>query len=220
MTSAGKQVYEKDLTLSTALLLTTRLRADGYQVVLTRASDMSVAKLSAGDVQQGALSVAADHRDLVARVDCANAVHAQLFFSIHFNAFDQPGVAGAETFYDDARPFTAENLRLAGLVQSGIIGSLEAAGYPEPDRGVAADSTDAAPTLSAAAAAYDHLLVLGPAQAGYLDVPSAMPGALTEPLFLSNLRDATIAAGPAGQQAIARGIESGVMQYFGDAPTP
>ena len=214
VTSAGKRVYEKDLTLSTALLLLPRLRADGYEVVLTRSSDMSVAKLAAADVQDGALTVAADHRDLVARVACANASHAQLFVSIHFNAFNQPGVAGVETFYDDARTFTADNARLAGLVQSGIVGALSAAGLAEPDRGTAPDSTDAAPTLSAAAAAYNHLLVLGPAQPGYLDAPSAMPGALTEPLFLTNLRDATIAAGAAGQEAIARGIEEGIQRYF------
>jgi len=213
-TTSGQQVFEKDLTLATARLLSARLRAAGYRVVMARVKDASVASLSAADVQGGALSVAADHRDLVARVACANAAHAQVLVSIHFNGFSDPGVGGTETFYDDARPFSARNEAFATLVQQDVVAQLAAAGWQEPDRGVQPDSSDAAPTLSAAAAAYDHLLELGPAQRGYLDTPSAMPGALIEPLFLTNVREATIAASPRGQDAIAHGLELAIEQFL------
>ena len=42
------------------------------------------------------------------------------------------------------------------------------------------------PALSEAAAAYGHLLLLGPAMAGYFATPSQMPGALIEPLFITD----------------------------------
>lgn len=218
-TTAGNTVYEKDLTLATARKLTTILRADGYGVVLSRTRDGSVAPLAPGDAPGGVYSVDGDHKDLVARVACANASHAQLLVSLHFNGFDDPSVGGTETFYDDARPFTPQNLTLAQLVQTSLMAQFGAAGWTIPDRGAAADSTDDEPTLSAAAAAYPHLLLLGPAQPGYLDHPSTMPGVLCEPLFLTDPAEADVAASAAGQQAIARGIARGIEQ-FAQGQTP
>lgn len=212
--SGGRPVYEKDLTLATARTLTDLLRADGYTVVLSRTRDSSVARLSAAAAPGGVYSVAGDHADLEARVACANAAHAQLLVSLHFNGFSNPAVGGAETFYDDARPFSAQNLRLAQLVQSGVASQLAVAGWQVDDRGAIADSTDIAPTLSDAAAAYPHLLLLGPAQAGYFAHPSAMPGVLCEPLFLTNPEEAAIAASARGQTAIAQGIAHGIEQYL------
>jgi N-acetylmuramoyl-L-alanine amidase len=215
-TSSGKRVYEKDLTLATAQRLMAILRADGYRVVLSRTHDGSVAHLSAADTPNGAFSVGGDHKDLLARVACANSVHADLLISLHFNGFDDPAVGGAETFYDDARPFSAQNLALAQSVQDGLLARFKAADLIIPDRGVAPDSSDDEPTLSAAAAAYPHLLLLGPAQPGYLDRPSTMPGVLVEPLFLTDPAEADVAASAAGQDAIARGIAQGISAYEQD----
>lgn len=211
--TAGGRVYEKDLALATAQTLATLLRRRGFTVVLSRTRDGPVARLSAADAQSGAYSLAGNHQDLAARVNCANAAHAKLLLSLHFNGFDDPTVGGAETFYDTARPFSTQSLRLAGLVQRNVIAQLAAAGWQIPDRGVADDATGVGEAVGAEAAAYGHLYELGPAQAGYLDEPSAMPGVLVEPLFLSDPVEATIAASGRGQQAIAAGLADAMAQF-------
>jgi len=66
--------------------------------------------------------------------------------------------------------------------------------------------------MSAAAAAYGHLLLLGPAQTGVFATPSRMPGALIEPLFITDPFEASIAASVAGQQSIANGIAQAIEQ--------
>ena len=212
-TSAGQTVHEKDLTLATAQTLAGILRAAGYTVVMSRVTDSSVAALTPDDLPNGVFSAEGKHKDLVARVACANASHAALLVSLHFNGYSDPSVGGTETFYDDARPFSAQNLALAKLVQQDVVAQLAAAGWAVPDRGASPDSSDEEPTLTAAAAAYNHLLELGPAQPGYLDQPSAMPGVLVEPLFLTDPAEADIAADPRGQSAIAQGIAVAIEQF-------
>ena len=66
----------------------------------------------------------------------------------------------------------------------------------------------------AEAAAYGHLLLLGPAMAGYFSTPSQMPGALIEPLYLTDPFEGSIATSPGGQQTIAQGLAAAIEQYF------
>ena len=54
-----------------------------------------------------------------------------------------------------------------------------------------------------------------PAAEGYLATPSEMPGAVVEPLFITDPFEASIAAGEAGQQAIALGITRAVDTFLG-----
>jgi N-acetylmuramoyl-L-alanine amidase len=217
-TTRGTFIYEKDLTLATTQMLAGLLRADGYTVVMSRVQDGSVAALTSADLPDGVFSAAGKHKDLLARVACANASHAAVLLSLHFNGFSNHAVGGVETFYDDARSFSAQNLALAKLVQQNVVAQLAAAGWNVPDRGVSPDSSDAEPTLTAEAAAYNHLLELGPAQPGYLDQPSGMPGVLVEPLFLTDPFEADIAADPRGQGAIAQGIATAIEQFLGANP--
>jgi hypothetical protein len=65
-------------------------------------------------------------------------------------------------------------------------------GYAIPDDGVLQDS-GLGSALTSAAVAYGHLLLLGPAKAGYFTTPSQMPGALIEPLFVTDPFEASIA---------------------------
>jgi N-acetylmuramoyl-L-alanine amidase len=51
--------------------------------------------------------------------------------------------------------------------------------------------------------------------AGYFSTPSEMPGALIEPLFITDPYEGSIAASPVGQQVIAGGLAEAVNQYFG-----
>ncbi len=69
---------EKRLTLDVAQRVKTQLEAKGYKVIMTRTTDRYV--------------------ELEDRADYANRARADLFVSIHFNAFPQPSVHGTETY--------------------------------------------------------------------------------------------------------------------------
>ena len=202
-------VLEKDVTLATGTRLAALLQADGYRVVLSRTKDSSVMELSASDSVSGALTASAEHRDLVTRAACANAADASALLSIHFDAFDDPSVGGTETFYDGARPFASANKRLALDVQSALVSALGTS-----DRGVWTDDQLGAPALTSEGNTYGHLVVLGPADPGYVDNPSQMPGALVEPLFLTNPAEARLASSAAGQERMAVALKEGLEKYL------
>jgi N-acetylmuramoyl-L-alanine amidase len=210
--AGGKQVLEKDATLAVATRLGALLRADGYGVVMARTQDSSVTRLAASDSITGALTNSAEHRDLVTRAACANASNASVLVSIHFDGFSDPSVGGTETFYDSARPFAATSKRLAADLQAGLV-----SGLGTSDRGVWTDDQLAAPALTSSGNSYGHLIELGPASAGWVDDPSQMPGALVEPLFITNPTQAAIASDPAGQQRIAQAMEAGLIKFFSGA---
>lgn len=69
---------EKRLTLDVAQRVKTQLEAKGYKVLMTRTTDKYV--------------------ELEDRADYANRARADLFISIHFNAFAQVSVNGTETY--------------------------------------------------------------------------------------------------------------------------
>jgi N-acetylmuramoyl-L-alanine amidase len=210
--AGGQQVLEKDVTLGVGARLASLLRADGYRVVMSRTGDSSVTKLSADDSVAGALTASAVHRDLVSRTECANAAGASVLLSIHFDGFDDPSVGGTETFYDAARPFALQNRRLAADLQAAL-----AAGLGVADRGVWTDDQLGAPALTTTGNLYGHLIELGPAAAGWVDNPSQMPGALVEPLFLTNPAQARFASDPLGQQRVAVALGVGLKKYFSGA---
>jgi N-acetylmuramoyl-L-alanine amidase len=207
--SKGHQVLEKDVTLAVATRLSELLRAAGYRVVMARTQDTTVIKLSDTDSVFGSLTASAEHRDLAARASCANAAGAAALLSIHFDAFADPTVGGTETWYDSARTFAQANRRLATDVQSALVAALGTS-----DRGVWTDDQLAAPTLTTSGSTYNHLIELGPLSAGWVDDPSQMAGALVEPLFLTKPGEAQIADDPAGQQAIAGALETGIVRFL------
>jgi N-acetylmuramoyl-L-alanine amidase len=201
-TSDGRRVEEKTVALEVALDLSARLRRDGYRVVLSRTRDGTVATFGPRDPP--VTSADGVRRDLLARIACANASGASVLISIHCNGFDDPSVGGTETVYDDVRPFAARSRRLAQDLQRAMVADLGLT-----DRGVVSDDRLDAYTLSDRADRYGHLLLLGPAQPGYVDHPSRMPGALVEPLFLTAPAEADLAASASGRQEIARALAAG-----------
>jgi N-acetylmuramoyl-L-alanine amidase len=207
-TASGRIVLEKDATLAVALRLESLLRADGFAVVMSRTQDTTVRKLAAADSSYGAITSSAEHRDLAARAACANATGAGALVSIHFDGYSDPSVGGTETFYDAARSFAASNRVLATDLQAALVGRLAAA-----DRGVWTDDQLAAPTLTGSGESYNHLIELGPLSEGWVDNPSEMPGALVEPLFVTNPAEAQIASDPGGQQKIAEALEAGLLKF-------
>jgi N-acetylmuramoyl-L-alanine amidase len=214
VTQSGATVHEADLTLPVVLDTMSLLRAQGFRVVLSRTTGGSVARLTAADLANGELTVQGSHDDVAARDRCANLARATILVGVYFDAGTSSGNAGSITAYDGARPFAAANLRLATLVQTEVLAALNAHGWAIPDDGVVSDVSLGGPPLSATAAAYGHLLLLGPALPGWFDTPSQMPGALIEPLFVTDPFEASIAASPAGQEAIAAGLDQAVGQYL------
>lgn len=206
--AGANHVLEKTIALDVGMRLGELLRADGYRVVLSRTGDSSVVELGRSDSVYGAMTAAAVHRDLMARVACANASSASVLVSIHFDAFDDPSVAGSETLYDADRTFSGSNQHLAAALQSAVV-----AGLGVTDRGVWTDDA-VGMALTSSGSLYDHLVVLGPAAAGWVDQPSEMPGALVEPLFLTNPAEARFANDPSGQLRIAEALRQGVEKYL------
>jgi len=220
-TSAGQQVDESNVNLAIGLDTVAPLRAAGYRVVVSRTQDSTVARLSAADTSGNLLTALGVHDDVVARDACANLAHADALVGIYMNAAVSSRGAGSVTVYDTARPFAAANHRLAGLLQTAVLEAMNSHGWQIPDDGAVPDSgfgssvgDPSAGGLAAAAAAYDHLLLIGPAATGYFATPSEMPGAVIEPLYLTDPFEASVAVTAADQAVVAGGIVSAVEQFL------
>lgn len=219
-TEAGTTVYEGTLTLPVELDAAALLRARGYRVVVSRTADTTVVRLGPADLSGGALSLLGAHDDVAARDRCADLARADVLVGIYFDAGAGPQDAGSVTAYDAVRPFAAANQRLATLVQQDVLEAMNAQGWGIPDDGVVTDGvvgslvpTSSASPIARGAATYGHLLLLGPADPGYFSTPSLMPGAVVEPLFVTDPFEASVAVSAHGQQVIARGIAAAVQQF-------
>ncbi len=211
-TENGTVVEESTVNLPIELDTMAILRAQGFRVVVSRTGDTSVTKLGPADVSDGELTAQGVVADVGARDVCANMAGADILIGIYMDA-GYAGDAGCVTGYDADRPFSAENLRLATLLQDNVLAAMNARGWAIPDDGVLPD-TGMGSAITAADVAYGHLILLGPAKAGYFTTPSQMPGALIEPLYLTDPFEASIAASAQDQQVIAAGIAQAVGQYF------
>lgn len=86
-------LLEKDVTLQVALLLEDYLTEAGANVLMTRRTDVDVARPNATDAEE-----------LQARVDVGNDNDADLFLSIHIDSFISPDAHGTTVYiHDDAR---------------------------------------------------------------------------------------------------------------------
>ncbi|HEU5432503.1 MAG TPA: N-acetylmuramoyl-L-alanine amidase [Thermomicrobiales bacterium] len=200
-------LQEKDLTLQVAQALADRLRADNMNVLLTRTTDSEVNPTNSdvngdgtvaptdGDAQTDQLD------DLQARVNICNAANANLLVSIHFNSAVNVHLAGYEVWYNDKRPFSDRSKTFATFAHDELGKAFAAAGYEANDRGIGVDD----------------LAVLAPARPGKL-VPSNMPGAIVEGLFLSNDGDATFIESGRASDAIVTAYERAIQRYFAEYP--
>jgi N-acetylmuramoyl-L-alanine amidase len=102
----GQRVAEKDMTLDVALRLRNILSASGYNVVMTRSSDVFV--------------------PLAGRVAIANSYRNAVFVCIHFNATPRSGASGIETYF-----YSRDSLPLASAIHYYVAG-----GAPTENRGV------------------------------------------------------------------------------------
>ena len=113
----GKDVYEKNITLSIALPLRDMLTSAGAKVVMTRDTDKDV---------YGPWADA--DPELQARCDIANEAHADAFVSIHIDSFSNSSVDGTTAYYNAK---SSKDLLLAQVMHQATMNSLSI-----PDRGV------------------------------------------------------------------------------------
>lgn len=101
------KTMEKNVTLAISQEVRKLLEKGGAKVIMTRTEDRDV---------YGPKATAAE--ELQARVDVANKENANLFVSVHINAFTNPQANGTATYY---YPKTTGDIRLARFVQAGMI---------------------------------------------------------------------------------------------------
>jgi hypothetical protein len=195
-------------------------------VVVSRTGPSTVLRLGPQDESGDVLTLQGAHDDVAARAVCANDAKASAMIGIYFDAGGSPQNAGSVTAYNADRTFSSANLALANLVQADVLARMNAQGWAIPNDGVQPDSglgslngDPASGGLAAEAAAYDHLMLIGPTRAGYFSTPSQMPGVVIEPLYITDPFEGTLAASANGQTVIAQGIASAVEQFLAPPPT-
>jgi N-acetylmuramoyl-L-alanine amidase len=200
-------LQEKDFTLEHALLLAQRLRDRGYEVVLTRETDTEVNPANE-DVNGDGVTADPDGPaktdqldDLQARVNICNLAAADLLVSIHYNGAENEFLAGNEVWYNADRPFSGRSETFATQMHQALAEAYEEAGYDANDRGIGLE---------------DHA-VTGPERPGKL-IPSEMPGAVIEGLFLSNEEDAEFIRSDIAAETLVGAYEEAITSYFGVYP--
>ncbi len=212
-TAGGKVISDAGEALPVELDTMALLRAQGFRVVVSRTTDNTVARLGPDDVDGRLLTARGVHDDVAARARCADEAHADALVGIYFDT-GGPSNAGSVTGYDAVRPFAARSLRLATLVQTDVLAAMNRHGWQIPSGGVQSDDQLGSSVNSSTGDSYGHLLLLGPAKPGWFSTPSEMPGALIEPLFLTDPFEGSVADSRTGQQAIASGVAEAVRQFL------
>src|SRR5208282_1503690 len=130
-TTGGTVIDEAGVNLRIELDAMTLLRARGYRVVVSRTRASTVIRLTRADMSGRLLTVQGVHDDVAARDVCANMARADILIGIYMNAGSAAN-AGCMTAYDPDRQFSAENLRLATLVQRDVLEAMTARGLAIP----------------------------------------------------------------------------------------
>ena len=166
--------YEKNNTLAVGLKLAGLLRSAGARVILTRNTDVTPA-----------VGTYTEKLDLQARTQIANDLKADLFISLHNDAFSNPAAAGTTTYYSSASPVAAQSKTFADSLQSELVKVIALA-----NRGV----KDAA---------------------FYVIKNTKMPAVLVEVGFISNPAEEKLLGSPDFQSKAALGIYRGILKFKG-----
>ena len=110
---ASDGTVEKDLNLSLALKLRSVLKINGYDVIMTRTSDVSTDDSSSGFNKKG---------DLNNRLKLMEENPDAIFVSIHLNKFTTSAASGAQVFYSQKSEYSKE---LGESIQNSIIQLLQ-----------------------------------------------------------------------------------------------
>jgi len=200
-------VREKDVTLAMARRLSERLRATGFEVVLTRSDDRYLA--------------------LDERTAAANRARGDLFVSLHANAHPRRDQAGVETYVLDVahdryakRLAARENGALADEGEPSseapevrmILADLDAKASAEPSRRLAAGVQRE--LTGGIRAHFGEVRDLGVKSAlFYVLLGARMPAVLVETSFISNRAEERRLASPRFQDEVARGVARAVKAF-------
>jgi N-acetylmuramoyl-L-alanine amidase len=206
---SARKIYEKDVTLAVARLVTEALRDRGVEVAMTRTRDTLVA--------------------LADRGRFANQKQADLFLSIHVNAAnlhwaDPPAARGFETYFlaeakteDESRVERMENEAVRfetrasapkGDPLSYIINDMAQNEHLR-------ESNDLASTIQGALRRMHPGPDRGVKQANFAVLrTSFMPAVLVEIGFGTNPTEASFLADPGRQREIADAIAAGTVEYL------
>jgi N-acetylmuramoyl-L-alanine amidase len=200
-------LQEKDIVLEHSLMIAERLREKGFEVVLTRETDTEV-NPSNEDVNgdgtvapEGGPARTEQIDDLQARVNICNLAAADLLVSVHYNGAENTFLSGFEVWFNDEREFSGRSEAFATFMHEALQKGFANAGYEAVDRGIGIE---------------DHV-VTGPERPGEL-VPSEMPGAVIEGLFLSNDEDATFVRSDIADETLVGAYEEAITRYFSVYP--
>ncbi len=209
----GRMVaYESQVNLELGLLVRDELERRGYTVVMTRDRDVAVNAEDEDSNGDGEVEYTVDESQK--RVDVANAAGADLLLSLHQNAFEYPDgrrapeVGGSQTFYCADRPFGDENHRFAVLVHQAVLAAFADLGYQIQDRGVMDDFYLMTPDSTGL-----HIILLGP-ESERIVRASQMPGALSEPMYITHEREGELAQDPVALARVAAGYADAVDAFF------
>ncbi|MBA2595899.1 MAG: N-acetylmuramoyl-L-alanine amidase [Chloroflexia bacterium] len=196
-------LQEKDFVLEHSLALAARLRERDFEVVLTRDSDTEVNPSNEdvngdGEVApEGGPARTEQLDDLQARVNICNLASADLLVSVHYNGAENEFLQGYEVWFNGDRPFSGRSETFATLMHEALEDAYAGAGYDANDRGIGLE---------------DHV-VTGPERPGEL-IPSEMPGAVIEGLFLSNADDAAFIQSDQAEDSLVGAYEEAITTYF------
>ena len=193
---------EKRLTLQLSLTLAERLRAAGYEVLLTREDDSTLS--------------------LQKRTNFANGADADLFISIHINSARNRRVRGFETYYLDMAvdPSAAETAaRENASSEAGSMGDLDEMLESIIKNDFQVASSELATSIQDSlvmhvAKSYQNVHDLGVKTAPFFVLVGAdMPAVLVEASFVSNEEEETWLKSAAYRSELAEAIEIGLQSY-------
>jgi len=213
---------ESEVNLGMAIMLRNELTSRGVTVVMTRETGTAV-NIFGDDVNGDGRTILdgaqdGDRDELQARINICNDAGADILVSLHLNGHDNPSANGYEVLYTGDREFGDKNLDLATAIYRQIGSAYNDAGFETQPRGTKDDINLDAETHEFGSE--QHLVLTGPAVTNpdYSIVPSNMPGAIIEPVFITNQDDANFIVVPDNQRRLAAAYADGIMDYFEKYP--
>jgi N-acetylmuramoyl-L-alanine amidase len=212
--SIGKRgTYEKNVTLAIAKLLKQRIdREPGMRAVLTREGDYFVPL-----------------RDRITR---ARKLQADMFISVHADAFHNRSVAGSSVYVLSARGASDESARwLADRENAAdLVGGVSLDDKDDVLKSVLLDlsqgasmsaSIDAADKVMSSLYEMGNITRRGVKHAGFIVLKAPdIPSILVETAFISNPTEEARLLDPKHQLRLAEAIHKGVRSYFYASPPP
>lgn len=199
-----KGAKEKDVALSIAKALAARLSREGFEVVMTRTSDVFVS--------------------LEERARIANEAKADLFISVHCNSAASAELRGIET-YSLNTSSSRYSARLAARENATSERSVSDLRYILADLATKANTDESSRLasrvqrnlVSSLSAKYPGIVDLGHKEALFHVLLGAkMPAILVEASFVSNPEEERLLSSKGFQSDVATGISAGVSDFLGE----